>query len=646
MGSSVKSDPGAASLPGLDRPRARWSAAVALIGAIGSLALVLPRLAPGLLFGDPGEFQLAAWRLGLAHPTGYPLYLLLGWAWQHGLALFQVDPGYALNLLSGLLGALAVGALTWVLGKHLDRPPDRGTLGFGLAGAGILALNPVFVDQSLIAEVYTLHTLLLVLTLGATLRATAPHAQSQGSPAFPLLLLGLTIGHHRTGLFLAPGVLALLLWARRDWWRSPRHWGVAAGALALPQLLYLYIPLRSGPAASPWLYPRLDGQVLRLYPGGWKGFWDFVTGQSLAGEFLGLDDLFGNMEQAVTLWTDVLGAPVLLLAAWGLARLVWDREWSWLALTLPFGLALQAFNLVYAIGDIQVYYIPLYLVAAIWAARGLQELWRQSGRRLGRPVAGLILGVLLLWMWTALPSLPSRAEDRRAREMWGAILAASPPEEAILVTNDRDEMVPLYYLQAVEGRASGITGLFPRMAPGPGFADVGAVVQTALEAGAGRPVYLIKPMPGLEVAFDLAEGPKPLVRVLGPVTLPGDLASSPVAYGPVDLVGVELAPEGDGWRAALYWEVQAPLARDYTVSVQLFDPQGTKLAQDDRPPGGVYYPTSLWKPGQILRDARRLSAMAPGKPTVLRVVFYTADPAGLQPMREPLEISLAELEGP
>ena len=47
--------------------------------AILALALYLRTLAPGLLAGDAGEFQFAAWRFGLAHPTGYPLYRL---EWQ------------------------------------------------------------------------------------------------------------------------------------------------------------------------------------------------------------------------------------------------------------------------------------------------------------------------------------------------------------------------------------------------------------------------------------------------------------------------------------------------------------------------------------------------------------------------------------
>lgn len=44
--------------------------------------------------------------------------------------------------------------------------------------------------------------------------------------------------------------------------------------------------------------------------------------------------------------------------------------------------------------------------------------------------------------------------------MWDAILA-DPPDNAILISNDRNEIVPLYYLQAVEGKAQGVTGIFP-----------------------------------------------------------------------------------------------------------------------------------------------------------------------------------------
>lgn len=52
-------------------------------GLAGTVALVtyLTRLLPGVGFWDTGIFQAAAATLGLTHPTGYPTYMLLGWAW-------------------------------------------------------------------------------------------------------------------------------------------------------------------------------------------------------------------------------------------------------------------------------------------------------------------------------------------------------------------------------------------------------------------------------------------------------------------------------------------------------------------------------------------------------------------------------------
>ena len=122
------------------------------------------------------------------------------------------------------------------------------------------------------------------------------------------------------------------------------------------------------------------------------------------------------------------------------------------------------------------------------------------------------------------------------------ILAAQPPAEAILVSNDRNEIVPLFYLQQVEGRAQGYTGLFPRMAPDARFADIGSTVATALAAGAGQPVLLIKSMPGLEARFELAPLTAPLVEVRGSGRHPGAWCSRRPALRPLLLRGYDWTP--------------------------------------------------------------------------------------------------------
>ncbi len=75
----------------------------------------------------------------------------------------------------------------------------------------------------------------------------------------------------------------------------------------------------------------------------------------------------------------------------------------------------------------------------------------------------------------------------------------------------------------------------------------------------------------------------------------------------------------------LHWQVIEPLLGDYTTTVQLFDEQGAKVGQDDRRPGGDYYPTSLWKPGEELID-RHTVALAPGVEPVRLLVGMYAGP--------------------
>ena len=65
---------------------AGWDAGVAVAAGLLAGIVYWSRRGAGVLPGDSGEFQFAAWLAGLQHPTGYPLYMLLGWAWSHLLA--------------------------------------------------------------------------------------------------------------------------------------------------------------------------------------------------------------------------------------------------------------------------------------------------------------------------------------------------------------------------------------------------------------------------------------------------------------------------------------------------------------------------------------------------------------------------------
>ena len=74
-----------------------------------------------VLFDDSLEFQLVLPTLGIAHPTGYPLYTLLGALWSRVLWPFG-SWAWRVNLLSALAAGATAG-LVFALGQRLASPP-------------------------------------------------------------------------------------------------------------------------------------------------------------------------------------------------------------------------------------------------------------------------------------------------------------------------------------------------------------------------------------------------------------------------------------------------------------------------------------------------------------------------------------------
>jgi hypothetical protein len=89
--------------------KARTDLIIAVLLDAASFLLYLKTLAPTLLMADGAEFQFASYLLGIAHPTGYPLYLILGWLWSHLLPLGDV--AYRINLLSAVFAGAAIGLM-------------------------------------------------------------------------------------------------------------------------------------------------------------------------------------------------------------------------------------------------------------------------------------------------------------------------------------------------------------------------------------------------------------------------------------------------------------------------------------------------------------------------------------------------------
>ncbi|MEW5945006.1 MAG: tetratricopeptide repeat protein [bacterium] len=164
--------------------------------------LYLYTSAPAIQFEDTGEFALSAYTLGVSHPPGYPLYVMLG-------RLFETAPaggaGFRLSWASGFLSAVSLAVLYLVL---------RGW-GWGwvsaFAAVGALGLARTLWQQSVTIEVYALNVLLLVTLMALVVRALDGSRDARLLPFF-FLVLAASFAHHYTTFFaFAPVAAALFL---------------------------------------------------------------------------------------------------------------------------------------------------------------------------------------------------------------------------------------------------------------------------------------------------------------------------------------------------------------------------------------------------------------------------------------------------
>ena len=99
---------------------------------------------------------------------------------------------------------------------------------------------------------------------------------------------------------------------------------------------------------------------------------------------------------------------------------------------------------------------------------------------------------------------------------------------------------------------------------------------------------------------------RPREPVSGDVTHPiGARLGESITLIGYDLSAPSVSP-GSVLTVTLVWHAEAPLDADYTGFLHLTDADGKLVGQSDQPPEGGAYPTSLWVPGDVVRDSHQL----------------------------------------
>lgn len=106
-------------------------------------------------------------------------------------------------------------------------------------------------------------------------------------------------------------------------------------------------------------------------------------------------------------------------------------------------------------------------------------------------------------------------------------------------------------------------------------------------------------------------------------------------------------PEGAGapgqtLSVTLYWRARESMPRDYSVFVHVLDWQGRLVAQKDTFPGGGNYATSLWQPGELVRDTYHIKVPADlSVPSVVQIEVGLYAPENME--RLPVQSETAQV---
>jgi hypothetical protein len=470
---------------------------------VATLLLYCWTLAPTVTLTDSGELIVVAHGLGVAHPPGFPLWIIL--AHLASLVPFG-NVAVRINLASALFAALASAMLTLVVAElmmtasYLIGPKRRGkgaqrgkkTPGYASGrkdedsgvgrllvlapalGAGLLlGFSRTLWSYATIAEVYTLNTLLICAIFFLMLRwrrsimadrrrIGAPAENRHGAPAdaahdvflyAAALVFGLALGVHHVSVALILPALAVIVYRTESlrFFRSRRLLYAALISVAALVAIYTYLPLAA--AHTPvinWGTPRSLQEI-----------WWHVTGRQYRVFLSFTPKMMG--EQSLEFFRLLLREfgfswlPLPLVFAFaGFASLFKrDRTTFWFLLLVVVADLAYAFSYEIA-EDKDAYYLPTFFAIAIAAGFGIRwsiQLTVSKPLLIGRTYLIAVIAALLLVAIEVTGNWPfnNRRHYFIAHDYVENLLSAIEPD-GLLLTSDWQVASPMLYAQEVEQR--------------------------------------------------------------------------------------------------------------------------------------------------------------------------------------------------
>jgi tetratricopeptide (TPR) repeat protein len=442
-------------------------------------------LAPAVTLTDSGELILAAYGLGVAHPPGTPLWVMLA----HLASLVPVgNVAVRINFSSAVFAALACAMLALVvaellvtascflaprrrnktarLGSNIKSSNAGGLLIFAPAvGAGLLmAFSRTLWAYATITEVYSLNALLVLLVFFLVVRwrrriietrtdsnaAVATHDTWIYAAAF---VFGLAMGVHHVTVALTLPAIAVVVYRTEGlkFFISRRLLYAALISITALFLVYSYLPwAASRSPAMNWGNPRSLQEIWWHITGRqYRVFFSFSPA-TVGAQFVEFCRMAGR--EFGFAWLPL----ALFLAVAGLASAYKrDRTVFWFLLLIV--LADLAYALNYEIAeDKDAYYLPAFISIAIAAGLGFRWLIQLGPSRrspMWTPYVAAATAIVLTLATAFAANWPF--DNRRhyfIADDYVENLFSTIAPNGLLLTQDWQVASPMLYAQEIEQR--------------------------------------------------------------------------------------------------------------------------------------------------------------------------------------------------
>jgi len=432
-------------------------------------------LAPSVVQIDSGELATVQATLGIAHPTGYPLFTLIGYLFS--LIPLPFTKIYQLNILAALYCGAGVSIFIYTSKLVLDnltsflfvktsnvkssknkkkskqeqKKNSQKTflldeiikIILSVAGGLILAFSKTFWIQSTSVEVYSLHILLINIIILFLINAYLyqPEEKDQSDlKAWLIFSIVLALGftNHMTTLLIIPGV-AYLYFAKNKFNSTSIKKILLMLLVFFPVLIliYSYLPIRA--SQNPllnWGNPTDLEKIIRHISGKQYQVWLFASGEAAKKQLVHFIDTLPG-EFYITILLSVVG----IFTSFKYAR----RFFVFLLVTFLFTVL---YSINYDINDIDSYFILAYICLSFFAVFGMLGLFQLKKNNLRILISVSALAILVEFYFNF--NNVNQGDVYTYEDYTRAILN-SVPENGIIFSYQWDYFVSAsYYFRYVE----------------------------------------------------------------------------------------------------------------------------------------------------------------------------------------------------